>query len=224
MSVTEREKGSPRQTWTLGDSCISMHLGTQIDPVINVRCIALADAVERLGVRGVRDVVPTYNAVTVHFDPLVTDSARLTRELERLATSDLPSTVSATRTVEIPVVYGGESGPDLGAVAEFAKCSEEDVVRLHTSRAYRVYMLGFLPGFAYMGSVDSRIAMPRLDAPRLRVVAGSVGIAASQTGIYPCDTPGGWRIIGRASTKVFDATRREPFLLRAGDSVTFVPV
>jgi len=85
-------------------------------------------------------------------------------------------------------------------------------------------MLGFLPGFAYMGLVDSRIAMPRLDAPRLRVVAGSVGIAASQTGIYPCDTPGGWRIIGRASTKVFDATRVEPFLLRAGDSVTFVPV
>jgi inhibitor of KinA len=201
-----------------------MHLGTHIDPVINVRCIALADAVERLGVPGVRDVVPTYNAVTVHFDPLVTDSARLTRELERLATSDLPSTVSATRTVEIPVVYGGESGPDLGAVAEFAECSEEDVVRLHASRAYRVYMLGFLPGFAYMGSVDPRIAMPRLDAPRLRVVAGSVGIAASQTGIYPCDTPGGWRIIGRASTKVFDATRREPFLLKAGDSVTFVPV
>ena len=224
MSVTEREQESPRQTWTLGDACISMHLGTHIDPVINVRCIALADAVEWLRVPGVRDVVPTYNAVTVHFDPLVTDSARLTRELERLATSDLPSAVSTNRTVEIPVVYGGESGPDLGAVAEFAECSEEDVVRLHASRAYRVYMLGFLPGFAYMGLVDSRIAMPRLDAPRLRVVAGSVGIAASQTGIYPCDTPGGWRIIGRASTKVFDATRREPFLLKAGDSVTFVPV
>ena len=105
--------------------------------------------------------------------------------------SDLPSTVSATRTVEIPVVYGGESGPDLGAVAEFAECSEEDVVRLHASRAYRVYMLGFLPGFAYMGSVDPRIAMPRLDAPRLRVAAGSVGIAAAQTGIYPCGTPWG---------------------------------
>ncbi len=163
MSVTERGKASPRQTWTLGDSCVSVHLGTHIDPVINVRCIALADAVERLGVPGVRDVVPTYNAVTVHFDPLVTDSARLTRELERLAASDLPSTVSATRTVEIPVVYGGESGPDLGAVAEFAECSEEDVVRLHAARAYRVYMLGFLPGFAYMGSVDPRIAMPRLD-------------------------------------------------------------
>ena len=224
MSVAERGKGFPRHTWTLGDSCVSVHLGTHIDPVINVRCIALADALESLGVPGIRDVVPTYNAVTVHFDPLVTDSARLTRELERLAASDLPSTVSATRTVDIPVVYGGESGPDLGAVAEFAECSEEDVVRLHASRTYRVYMLGFLPGFAYMGSVDPRIAMPRLDTPRLRVAAGSVGIAASQTGIYPCDTPGGWRIIGRASTNVFDATRSEPFLLRAGDSVTFVPL
>jgi len=223
MSVTEREKGSPRQTWTLGDSCISMHLGTQIDPVINVRCIALADAVERLGVRGVRDVVPTYNAVTVHFDPRVTDGVRLTHELERLAASDLPLTAFATRTVEIPVQYGGASGPDLGAVAEFAQCSEEDVVRLHAGRPYRVYMLGFLPGFAYMGSVDARIAMPRLDAPRLRVAAGSVGIAAAQTGIYPSDSPGGWRIIGRTSTKVFDATRTEPFLLRAGDAVTFVP-
>ena len=224
MSVTERGSASPQQTWTLGDSCVSVHLAAHIDPVINVRCIALADALERLGVPGVRDVVPTYNAVTVHFDPLVTDSARLIHELERLAASDLPSTVSATRTVEISVVYGGESGPDLGGVAEFAECSEDDVVRLHASRPYRVYMLGFLPGFAYMGSVDPRIAMPRLDAPRLRVAAGSVGIAASQTGIYPCDTPGGWRIIGRTSTKVFDATRTEPFLLRAGDSVTFVPV
>ena len=223
MSPTERGQASPRQTWMLGDSCVSLQLGARIDPVVNERCIALADAVERLGVYGVRDVVPTYNAVTVHFDPLVTDSARLAHELERLAASDLPSTVSATRTVEIPVVYGGASGPDLAAVAEFAECSEDDVVRLHAGRAYRVYMLGFLPGFAYMGSVDPRIAMPRLDVPRLRVGAGSVGIAAAQTGIYPCETPGGWRIIGRTSTKVFDATRTEPFLLRAGDSVTFVP-
>jgi len=223
MRPTERGKASPRQTWMLGDACVSVQLGAHIDPVVNARCIALADAVERLGVHGVRDVVPTYNAVTVHFDPLVTDSARLTHELERLAVSDLPATVSASRTVEIPVVYGGDSGPDLGAVAEFAKCSEDDVVRFHAGRSYRVYMLGFLPGFAYMGSVDQRIAMPRLDAPRLRVAAGSVGIAAAQTGIYPCDTPGGWRIIGRTSTKVFDAARTEPFLLRAGDSVTFVP-
>ena len=103
------------------------------------------------------------------------------------------------RTIEIPVSYGGASGPDLAAVAEFAKCSEADVVRLHTETLYRVYMLGFLPGFAYMGSVDRRIAMPRLETPRMRVAAGSVGIAAEQTGIYPCDTPGGWRIIGRTS-------------------------
>jgi len=224
MSFTGRRDASPRQIWTLGDACVSVHLGNQIDPAINERCIALADAVERLAVPGVRDVVPTYNAVTVHFDPLVTDNAQLAQALERLAASDLPSAVSATRTVEVPVEYGGASGPDLGAVAEFAECSEQDVVRLHAGRSYRVYMLGFLPGFAYMGSVDPQIAMPRLDTPRLRVAAGSVGIAAAQTGIYPCDTPGGWRIIGRTSTKVFDATRPEPFLLRAGDVVTFVPV
>ncbi len=112
-----------------------------------------------------------------------------------------------SRTIEIPVSYGGASGPDLAAVAEFAECSEADVVQLHTQARYRVYMLGFLPGFAYMGSVDRRIAMPRLDTPRMRVNAGSVGIAGEQTGIYPCDTPGGWRIIGRTSAKLFDATR-----------------
>ena len=127
-----------------------------------------------------------------------------------------------SRTIEIPVSYGGASGPDLEAVAEFAECSEADVVQLHMQARYRVYMLGFLPGFAYMGTVDRRIAMPRLDTPRMRVNAGSVGIAGEQTGIYPCDTPGGWRIIGRTSAKLFDATRAQPSLLKAGDYVTFV--
>jgi KipI family sensor histidine kinase inhibitor len=120
------------------------------------------------------------------------------------------------------VTYGGASGPDLGAVSDFAQCSEADVVRLHMETRYRVYMLGFLPGFAYMGTVNHRIAMPRLDTPRMRVAAGSVGIAAAQTGIYPCDSPGGWRIIGRTSTKPFDPRRDEPFLLKAGDHVKFV--
>jgi len=165
--------------------------------------------------------VPTYNAVTVHFDPLVTDGQALRAELGRLA-AVAPPAFGKLRTIEIPVSYGGASGPDLGVVAEFAKCSEAEVVRLLTETRYRVYMLGFLPGFAYMGSVDRRIAMPRLDTPRMRVAAGSVGIASEQTGIYPCDTPGGWRIIGRTSAKVFDAARAEPFLLKAGDHVKFV--
>jgi inhibitor of KinA len=207
---------------TLGDSCVSLQFAGAIDPVVNARCIAVAGALEKFGVRGVRDVVPTYNAVTVHFDPVGTDRDGLSAGLYRLASKMSPTVDAAARTVEIPVSYGGTSGPDLSAVADFAKCSEAEVVKLHTSARYRVYMLGFLPGFAYMGSVDRRIAMPRLDTPRMRVAAGSVGIASEQTGIYPCDSPGGWRIIGRTSTQVFDATRPEPFLLKAGDRVKFV--
>ena len=206
---------------TLGDSCVSLQFAAAIDPVLNARCIALAAVLEKFAVRGVRDVVPTYNAVTVHFDPLETDRDGLSTGLDRLA-AKLPSTPeSESRTVEIPVVYGGTSGPDLATVAEFAQCSEADVVRLHAGVRYRVYMLGFLPGFAYMGSVDRRIAMARLDTPRAGVAAGSVGIAGEQTGIYPCETPGGWRVIGRTASKMFDAARAEPFLLKAGDYVKF---
>jgi KipI family sensor histidine kinase inhibitor len=136
------------------------------------------------------------------------------------AAAEGPATGAAP--VHISVTYGGADGPDLASVAAFASCSEEDVIRLHTENVYRVYMLGFLPGFAYLGSVDPRIAMPRLGTPRLRVPAGSVGIAGAQTGIYPSEMPGGWRIIGRTSIKLFDPTRDEPSMLKAGDRVKFV--
>jgi inhibitor of KinA len=211
------------QLHMLGDSCVSVQFAAGIDPAVNARCIALGYSLEHLGLGGIRDVVPTYNAVTVHFDPLVMDGEVLRTEIARLIVAPPRAASAESRTIEIPVSYGGASGPDLGAVAEFAQCSEDEVVRLHTQPRYRVYMLGFLPGFAYMGSVDHRIAMPRLDTPRIRVAAGSVGIAAAQTGIYPCDAPGGWRIIGRTSVTLFDPSRSEPFLLRAGDDVTFVP-
>ena len=205
----------------LGDACVSLQFAAAIDPTVNAGCIALAESLGRLAVLGVRDVVPTYNAVTVHFDPLATDRMALSELLGQLAATP-PSEDIASRTIEIPVSYGGDSGPDLAAVAAFAKCSAADVVQIHAQTVYRVYMLGFLPGFAYMGTVDARIAMPRLDTPRMRIAAGSIGIAGSQTGIYPCDTPGGWRIIGRTAVKVFDGSRPEPFLLKAGDRVKFI--
>ena len=215
--------GAPRpHVVTLGDACMALRLSASIEPVVNAHCIALAEAFEGLALRGVRDVVPTYNSVTVHFDPLAADRRALGVELVRLAGQTTPVPGPPLRAIEIPVAYGGSAGPDLAAVAGFAGCSEAEVVRLHTGPTYRVYMLGFLPGFAYLGSVDRRIAMPRLETPRLRVAAGSVGIAGEQTGIYPCDTPGGWRVIGRTSTIVFDAGRPEPFLLKAGDHVKFV--
>ena len=206
----------------LGDSCVALHLAASIDPAVNARCIAVASALESLALRGIRDVVPSYNSVTVHFDPLVADVPALSAELGRLAEKTPFASQAASREIEIAVSYGGSSGPDLAAVADFAGRSEAEVVRLHTETRYRVYMLGFLPGFAYLGSVDPRIAMPRLETPRMRVAAGSVGIAGEQTGVYPCDTPGGWRVIGQTSTRMFDAARAEPFLLKAGDRVKFV--
>jgi inhibitor of KinA len=206
----------------LGDSCVALQLAPSIEPAVNARCIALAAVIEGRAFRGVRDVVPTYNSVTIHFDPLVSDGKALGVELERLASETEAESQAASHTIEIPVTYGGPAGPDLISVADFAQCSEAEVVRLHTATIYRVYMLGFLPGFAYLGTVDPRIAMPRLETPRLRVAAGSVGIAGPQTGIYPCETPGGWRVIGRTSARVFDAKRTSPFLMKAGDRVRFV--
>lgn len=206
----------------LGDSCLSISFGEKIDPLVNAQCVAIATSLEQRGRRGIRDVVATYNAVTVHFDPLQIDREDLSTELAVLAALDAPGTGADVEPVLIPVEYGGHAGPDLAAVAEFGHCSERDVIHLHSMKVYRVYMLGFLPGFAYMGSVDARIAMPRLDTPRIRVASGSVGIAGAQTGVYPCETPGGWRIIGRTTSQLFDPRRADAFLLKAGDWVKFV--
>lgn len=208
----------------IGDACTAVQFGNAIDPAVNARCVAIASAIERLSLTGVRDIVPTYNAVTVHFDPLHIDRRMLNAELERAARHDASAVEVDAPTIEVAVRYGGDEGPDLRGVAQFAKCSEDEVVRRHTAVTYRVYMLGFLPGFAYMGTVDRRIAMPRLDTPRLRVPSGSVGIAGEQTGIYPFESPGGWRIIGRTSMVPFDASRQEPCLFKAGDRVKFVAV
>jgi inhibitor of KinA len=215
---------NPGRIVTLGDSCVSIQFTGGIDPLVNAQCIALARSLERLALGGVRDVVASYNGVTVHFDPRIIDRRALSAEISSLGRTSTTAPEEHARLVEVPVTYGGDAGPDLAAVAEFARCTEADVVQLHMATPYRVYMLGFLPGFAYMGPVAASIAMPRLDTPRLRVPAGSVGIAGTQTGIYPCDTPGGWRIIGRTSLELFDVTRVEPFLLKAGDRVKFVAV
>ena len=207
----------------MGDACLSIVFQEKIDPRINARCVSLAAEVERRRLAGVRDVVPAYHTVSVYFDPRTINRSALQRELEQAigSASDEGAAID-TSPVHISVTYGGENGPDLASVAAFASCSEEDVIRLHTENVYRVYMLGFLPGFAYLGSVDPRIAMPRLGTPRLRVPAGSVGIAGAQTGIYPSEMPGGWRIIGRTSFKLFDPSRAQPSMLKAGDHVKFV--
>jgi len=206
-----------------GDCALIVEFEERIDPDINAEVIALAGSIRSSGLRGVRDVVPTFRSVAVYFDPLTVDYDALLAHLERSRRSPVVAPVSRS-IVRVPVCYGGEFGPDLTDVAAFAGLSEADVVTLHSAVTYRVFMLGFVAGFAYLGSVDSRIAMPRHSTPRVRVAPESVGIAGTQTGIYPLATPGGWRLIGRTPVKPFDLRRAEPFLMRAGDSVQFFPI
>jgi KipI family sensor histidine kinase inhibitor len=204
-----------------GDSVLVVEFEERIDPAVNARAIALADTLQRLAPAGVRDVVPTYRSVAVYFDPLRTDYEALVASIEREAGADAAASADAATPIEIPVCYGGDLGPDLQAVAAYARLGEADVVALHAAAIYRVFMLGFVPGFAYMGVVDARIAIPRHSTPRVRVPIGSVGIAGVQTGIYPAETPGGWQLIGRTPLLPFDPARREPFLMKAGDAVRF---
>jgi len=207
-----------------GDSAIVVEFEARIDPAVNAQAISLAEAVQAAGVAGVRDVVPTYRSVAIHFDPLRTDIDALTGEVDLALASGSSSSAAARSPIRIPVCYGGEFGPDLPAVAAYAGCSEQTVVLAHTATTYRVFMLGFVPGFAYLGIVDQRIAMPRHAVPRVRVPARSVAIAGVQTGIYPSETPGGWQLIGRTPLPPFDPDRPEPFLMKAGDAVQFYAI
>ena len=208
----------------VGDAALTVEFEERIDPLVNRRAIALADAVRRASIAGIRDIVPTYRSVTVFFDPLRTDRRALMQELERDAAAPPGPVGEAREPLRIPICYGGEFGPDLGDVAAFGRVGEGEVVRRHTARSYRVFMLGFVPGFAYMGLVDEQIAAPRRATPRVRVPRGSVGIAGLQTGIYPAETPGGWQLIGRAPVRPYDPTRAEPFLMKSGDTVPFFAI
>jgi inhibitor of KinA len=217
---------------TAGDSVMIAEFEERIDEAINARARALAATITAGQFAGVLDVVPTFRSVAVYFDPLRTDTEALRRKIEAGANVRLkPDATRGANTVaadaarhEIPVRYGGEDGPDLAAVARFAGLSEADVVARHTALEYRVFMLGFMPGFAYLGLLDDAIRCSRLDTPRPKIRAGSVAIAGPLTAVYPSDSPGGWRIIGTTSVRPFDRHRDEPFMFAPGDYVRFAPV
>ena len=204
-----------------GDSALLLELDAVIDAQVNAHAIAIAAVVRAQRIRGVRDVVSTFRSVAVYFDPLIADAAAVRAALERAAAS--PGDVRGGRYVEVPVAYGGEFGPDLEAVATFAGLTPSQVIERHAAVDYRVFMLGFLPGFAYMGIVAPEIAAPRKATPRPRVPGGSVGIAGPQTAIYPRDSPGGWQIIGRTALRLFDPARSPATLFAPGDMVRFTP-
>ncbi len=204
-----------------GDAAILVELPQAVDAAANAWCVALADAIRRKGEPAIRDVVPGYCSVTVYFDPLQISPEWLEQEIGHCAATLTHAERRAGTTMEVPVCYGGEHGPDLEAVAQFAGTTGADVVARHTAVTYRVYMMGFLPGFPYMAEVDARIAAPRKSTPRAAVPAGSVAIAGRQTGIYPQASPGGWNVIGRTPLRLFDASREQPCVVRVGDSVRF---
>lgn len=215
--------GSPAEEVRIreaGDSALLLDLAPRIDAVVNARAIAIAAAMRDARVPGVRDVLSTFHSVAVYFDPLAADVQAVAAALERAARA--PGVSRAGRLVDVPVRYGGAAGPDLPEVAAWAGLSADAVVARHAERVYRVYMLGFLPGFAYLGHVDETIAMPRRASPRLRVPAGAVGIAGRQTGVYPLESPGGWHLIGRTTTAFFDPWRSPNTLVAPGDEVRFV--
>jgi inhibitor of KinA len=207
-----------------GDSAMIVEFEDRIDAAVNARALAVAGRLQAQPVAGVRDVVPTYRSVAVYFDPLQTSHDVLMARLEREAVHAVPEATPARDVIRIPVCYGGELGPDLADVAAFGGITESAAVDLHVGVTYRVFMLGFMPGFAYLGIVDGGIAAPRREAPRVRVPRGAVGIAGSQTGVHPVEAPSGWQLIGRTPVKPFDPTRAEPFLMKPGDSVRFYQV
>jgi KipI family sensor histidine kinase inhibitor len=207
-----------------GDSAMAVEFGDGIDVRINARVRLLQQALRAGAHAGIVEMVPTYRSLMVHYDPMVLAREALADVIMTTA-GRLPEQVrEAARTVEIPVKYGGEAGPDLADVAAAAGVDEQAVAELHAGGEYVVFMLGFMPGFPYLGGLPPGLAMPRLASPRAVVPAGSVGIAGAQTGIYPTESPGGWRIIGRTPVCLFDPLRSPPALLEAGDHVRFVPV
>lgn len=205
----------------LSDSAVLLRLGEVIDPAIN-RWVHLLAAVLALDpLPGIIETVPGYASLAVHYDPLTLTHAQVCDWLESRIGLAAENASRPVKTVEVPVIY---DGPDLDFVAAHCRLTTDEVIRLHTSTLYTVYMMGFTPGFPYLGILPQALRVPRLDVPRARVAAGSVGLAGAQTGIYPVDSPGGWRLVGRTALTLFDPQREPPFLFAPGDEVRFVAI
>jgi len=207
----------------LAESGLLVELGEGIDPALVERVAALTAAIEAAAIPGLVEVVPSYRTILLAFDPAATDGAAVAAAVRRLAAEAAATPIEPGREVELPVVYGGEAGPDLAEVAAYLGMDEAEVVRRHAAGEYRVACTGFAPGFAFLVGLPPELAVPRRATPRVMVPAGSVGIGGEQTGVYPLPTPGGWNLIGRTDRRLFDLARPEPFLLRTGDRVRFRP-
>jgi inhibitor of KinA len=206
------------------DSSLLVEFGNAVSQQLHAPVLALFHALLAERDPRIRNLHPGYASLLIDFDPLQLSHEHLAAYVRELVDAQTGIKAAPSRTVEIPVCYDPEFGPDLGDVAAHNDISIEEAVRLHASAAYLVYFLGFSPGFGYMGGLPEKLRTPRLATPRIRVVAGSVGIAGQQTGIYPVDSPGGWRLIGRTPVRMFDASANPPTRLQPGDVVRFSPI
>lgn len=204
-----------------GDSALTMEFGNVISEEINKKIRTLTTLIENRKISGINEVVPTYRSLMIHYNPLIIGYEELVIILkeaeENINSIELPS----PEIIEIPVLYGGKYGPDIENVAKHNNLTVEEVVKIHTSAQYLIYMLGFTPGFPYLGGMDKRIATPRLSSPRIKIPAGSVGIAGEQTGVYPVQSPGGWQLIGSTPVELFNPKRDNPILLKSGNYIVF---
>lgn len=209
----------------VGDRAISIDFGQVIDPTINRHIRQTIERIKALQLEGIIELVPTYCALLVEYDAMLYSYSDICNIIEPTLEEGMTNTTNEMVTVvEVPTVYGGEFGPDLSFVASHNHLSEDEVISIHSGTDYLVYMLGFIPGFTYLGGMDPRIATPRLSSPRTLIPAGSVGIAGEQTGTYPSDSPGGWQIIGRTPVTMYDMSKAQAALLKAGDYVRYVPI
>lgn len=206
-----------------GDSAVLVKFENKIDSKVNAMVHALSALILKGKLEGIVETIPAYSSLTVLYDPKILDFSAVVEKLNEFEEECEGQSILSS-PIEIPVVYGGKYGPDLRFVAEHNHLSVEEVVKIHSLAEYLVYMLGFTPGFAYLGGMSKKIAAPRLEKPRKRVPAGSVGVGGKQTGIYPIESPGGWRIIGRTPLELFDVEKDPPVLLKPGDRVKFIPI
>ena len=207
-----------------GDLSLIVEFGNEISTECNDKVMQLNQCIRRDKVKGVVETVPTFRSLLIYYDPITISYKKLCKYIKSVSEQKGNKTIKQKRIIEIPVCYGGQYGEDFGDVVRHTGLSEEELINVHSCKDYLIYMLGFLPGFPYLGGMDNRLNTPRLSNPRTSIPAGSVGIGGEQTGIYPIASPGGWRLIGRTPLKLYDSERDNPTLYQAGDYIRFKPV
>lgn len=210
-----------------GECAFTIEFEEKISPEINLLVTLLESNPKLKNTNGIIETIPAYRSLTVIYNPYILSHKKLYSIIESICeslSSGKAHTNITPKTHIIPTCYGDKYGIDLPVVAKHANITLDEVISMHSKRRYLIYMLGFLPGFAYLGGLDSRLHTPRLESPRTTIPSGSVGIGGSQTGIYPLSSPGGWNLIGRTPLKIYDPNREKSILFSAGDYVKFVPI